>query len=420
MADKTIQIEAPQAVFYGNGRLTLKAKCGGTWSAEEIKSLAWSIGNADGSVFEAAGSGPELSLPLARKNVRRKWGYGCRVRVSFSPTLHATHGLAVIGMGGTPYAPLAAPIASGAVKVHELPDSKRKRSIATLGKTSFSIGLHQSYDGRLGLGLIDYSEGPHFSANAFWPLFGPWAAVVEATTRVEGAQSFVAVNTYDSARITFGLVQFAAHFYDANLVPLLRRWLARKDAAFYFPYLSLKKVDGKDRIHDASGKLLDTKTDPNNTALLDLLNPDGKLVDQNEELLMAGLVHLTRHDPQTCVDQVAQAIRNFRSYLEDMKGKGIHGRPDYIAVVICDIRNQGRASLDDIEKCLKDAQGKPIPDDKAYKALLKLKGKKAKFATRVEELKEAVRKMRDQGLLGRFLYDENSAEFVAPRTGGPA
>lgn len=418
MADKTISIDGPDAAFFTTDSVTLKANCGGTWTAAEKQALAWSVARG-GDEFEPAGQGPELRLPLANKAAKAKWGYGCRVRVGLSPAVQATRGLAVIGIGTTPYTALTVAIAPGDITTRPLEKSKRVRSIATLGTAKFSIGLHQTYQGRLGLGMADSDQGPHYSARTFWPLFGPWAALVEATTRVEGSQTFAAVNTYDDARITFGLVQFGAHYYDANLILLLRRWLARSDAGYYFPNLRLKKVDGKDRIHDANGNLIDTASDPRNKALLDLLNPVSNAIDDAEAVLMAALVHLARHDPQTCVDQVRLAIRNFSSYLKDLKGKEIDGRPDYIAVLVCDIRNQGRASKADIEKCLRDATGR-LSDARAYRALLALKGKNNAFAARVEHLAKAIQRMREQGLLGLYRYDETAGDFVQPKPPGPA
>jgi hypothetical protein len=57
------------------------------------------------------------------------------------------------------------------------------------------------------------------------------------TITCESNRSFTCLNTYDSAAITLGHGQFAAHTPDDNFVAIFREALGHDAAAEYFPVL---------------------------------------------------------------------------------------------------------------------------------------------------------------------------------------
>ena len=421
MADP--KIVGPDIVFSTCGLSTFQADFAGLLTAAEVKELRWLVSRSGGQ-FEPAGStGPVLSLELPPA----PQGYSWRLKVvSAVKQLEAELLLTVIGMTTEPYVQLTAPIAESDIAEVTLPKSKAVRYMAPTSAEGgvFEVGRRTHYKrtkpatDNIGLKSAEPGQGPRFDGRALAPRsdIGHWAMILQASTVAEGGQSFVAANTYDNARMTFGLLQFTPHVPNAQLVLLLRTWLAREDADLYFPMLKLQEVGGKRLIHDRAGKLLEDEH--SNEALQRVLNPDLSRIDGAEKQVLASLIYLARTDARTCLDQVKLGVSNFKGYLHGLKGLGIDGRPDYVCALVCDIRNQGRSGPMTVSQCLRLDQAGKAEHDKVYRALLSIKGrlddkeKVYEFASRVRHVDAAIQDMRASGELGKLKYDEATGGFV--------
>jgi len=79
----------------------------------------------------------------------------------------------------------------------------------------------------------------------------------------------------------------------------------------------------------------------------------------------------------------------------------LDGKPDVVCLLVADIRHQGRGSSLQIRNALASS----APED----ALLRI-GSDV-YPGRVASLKQSIRKLRDDGRLGRLEYDAASGEF---------
>jgi hypothetical protein len=406
---KTLSIKGPALSYSSEGLLHFDADCGGIWSDEEKAGLRWNVVDVVGKTVGTGGTGPSFHLRLATSPT----GYALQVQLGTLDVKAPPLIVSVVGMSVKPYGALAGPIAATSLRSRALSGkNKRIKYTASIGNAVYCAGVETHYGTNIGLGLTGSNEGPRYSAATFAPIVGHWAYILEPTALVEGKGAFSAINSYDGARVTFGFVQFTLNQQDANLVLLLRKWLQRTDGARYFPGLQLLEKNGKKRIYDNAGVLLEN--DKNNSELLDRVNPNKQSIDDAEKCFLASLMHLARHAPETCKDQVELAVQYFKGYLVAMEGDGIDRRPDYICAVICDIRNQGRAKLPEIRSCLVAADGTPLPDSAAYEKLLRIGAKKknSPYLNRVSNLRAYLGKQIESGVLGNKLYDENTGDFI--------
>jgi hypothetical protein len=228
-----------------------------------------------------------------------------------------------------------------------------------------------------------YSPGDH--AN-----LGHWANVIACSTDVEGGGAFEALNTYDRATFTFGLIQFGAHTYNDNFHVFLRSALKRfpQEGGYYFPELRLhkNKVDLElqtDADADA-WQPLTQKDVPDNGALRRFIKPLALEVSSSEVLFAARMVHWTRAQPGLRKIMVEMAVdrarANFKGVADALDGKGIA-----VCAAVFDIRLQGRAkSKKQIEKAL----GSSNPLD----SLLAIKAGTPGEDVRLAHLKTAIEK----------------------------
>jgi len=416
MPNKTLAIDGPTTIFSTVKVQRFKAVCQGVWSQVEKQSLEWVVAFGDYApvVLETNGETALVGIPDQRTGSALHVG----VRLPAADIM-AELSVVVVGMAVRPYAALASPIGDAQVRHRKTIRNGKERvrwELAIAG-AKCALGLETAYRYEndptryLGIGMLAPSEGPRYDAAAFASRYGHWAHLLDATTAVEGGQSFVATNTYDRGRLSFGLIQFASHQPDANLVLLLRQWLQRGDAAVYFPEFELQDDGGVDRIHDRQGNRLESAS--STAALCAALNPDPESAGATEARFLARLIHLMRSDATACDDQVGLAIDNFRQHLRAFHGKGIDGRPDTICVVIGDIKNQGRGDDSAIAKCLMDG-AKKVANGEAMQRMLKIGSRT--YADRIEALKLQIGKRAgSSGPLGAKVYDEATAGFRAPR-----
>lgn len=208
------------------------------------------------------------------------------------------------------------------------------------------------------------ADSQFFYVPADYAELGHWAEVIACSTEVEGGGAFEALNTYDTATFTFGLIQFGAHWYNDNFHLLLRQAFEQfpTDAGRYFPELRLHE-NGIDfeALADADKGIwqrLTNKDDPNNRALRRFIKPVQAEVTASEVLFGARMIHWTRAQPGLRKIMVEMAITrarsNFREVAKALDGKGIA-----VCAAVFDIRLQGRGTLKQINTAL----GKPAPLD---------------------------------------------------------
>jgi hypothetical protein len=262
----------------------------------------------------------------------------------------------------------------------------------------FYIGGRVNYKGLKGLMNVSGQAPDRYDAAPFRQEFGAWADFIYPTAMAEGAL-YHTLNSYDRARFTFGFLQYAAHVPNGDFVLFLRELLALELAAEYFPDLQLRK--GRIwRLRDDSA--VQVETDDSTAALMDYLNPSSQEVEDTEVIQAAKFVHWSKADPAHRRVQVACGIAHMRRAMRDYaRLYALDGKPDVVCLLVADIRHQGRGSSLQIRNALAAA----APED----ALLRI-GSDA-YPGRATSLKQSIRKLRDEGRLGRLEYDAASGDF---------
>jgi hypothetical protein len=262
----------------------------------------------------------------------------------------------------------------------------------------FVVGQEFKLGSRLGLFNSADPVGPFYRGTDWENDFGLRARLLEPTAKAESEGNFVALNTWDAARFTFGFVQFAAHTPNENFVVVLRRLLALPLAAQYFPDLSL--IGG--HIHHATlGPLESTGS---TAALQRFFNPDPAVIDAGSEVAHAArLMHWTRADPGARGAQVAYAVDKMREYLV-RKAADVHGFRDTVCLLVWDIAHQGRAQS--YAQQVKPALQALDPEA----ALLAIGADK--FPGRIATLRGEIARLRGAGVLDRHKYDRATQSFI--------
>jgi hypothetical protein len=253
---------------------------------------------------------------------------------------------------------------------------------------------------------LDVRDAIFFFKPADYPQHRNWADVIACSTEVEGSGAFEAVNTHDQTNFTFGLIQFAAHTYNADFHAYLRAaFLAHTvQASRYFPELRLhtnrKDFEGLDPSTGTWVALTD-KDDLKNLALRRFIKPKDSEVTASELSFAGRMVHWTRAEPgmrTLMVDRaVERAKADCRLFAGDLDGKGIS-----VCAAVFDTRLQGRgggeAAVGKIRKALRS--------NKPLEQVLAIHNKKEK--KRVSDLTKAI----DKRFAGSTLkYDAATGEF---------
>ncbi len=211
------------------------------------------------------------------------------------------------------------------------------------GGSPFFVGRRVRYAAQIGLCNIvpgAPSPRPAFVARNYAPDIGLWAQVMAPTIACEGG-SFTAFNSYDRARFTFGIGQFAAHVPDGPFVGLMRRLLTLAEVQPFFPMLTLR--DGRIcRTHSTGVMPLESAR---STARLMLwMNPRRTAIDGAEVDMAARLIHVTRQYRTARLAQIREMMMAFRRYLRRAAGRlPLDGRPASQCCVLADLMHHGRA-----------------------------------------------------------------------------
>lgn len=302
---------------------------------------------------------------------------------------------AVTGLAGTAVAAPAAP-----VTVATRQDGRKwwaRVGTDPGSDAEFVVGQEFRNGSRLGLFNTADPIGPFFRVAEWEGEFGFWPRLLEPTVAAEGEGHMAALNTWDTARFTFGFVQFAAHTPDANFVVLLRRLLALPAAASYFPGLRLAdgRVTAGDRALEGATSTADLQA---------YFNPNPGAIDAATEVAHAArLIHWTRADPGARRAQVAVALEQMRAYLK-RKAADLDGHLDVHCLLTWDVAHQGRARSYANE--VRPALAATDPE----KALLAIGA--TNYPGRIAALKREIGRLRDAGVLGRRRYDRGTGEFV--------
>ncbi|VBP13340.1 hypothetical protein [Burkholderia pseudomallei] len=182
-----------------------------------------------------------------------------------------------------------------------------------------------------------------YSAQDF-PQFGHWADLIACSVQLEGLGAFEALNTWDHVNFTFGLIQFTAQAYGADLHELLRRAFKNlpQQAGWLFPELKLLGNDfhGRD---PATGdwRPLTNAEDKQNIELRGFLKPVKTEITRDEVLFAARLIHWTRAEPKMRALMVEMAVERAKANMRDVEDL-LDGMDIAVCAAVFDIRLQGR------------------------------------------------------------------------------
>lgn len=242
----------------------------------------------------------------------------------------------------------------------------------------------------------DYARKWLFKGADFQDEFAFWSHFIEPTAICEG-QSFLSLNTYDSARFTFGFGQFAAHVPNGDFVRWFRDMLQRPEAVDYFP--DLKVLNG--HIVGVEGSAVVKLEDDDSTVLLQkYLNPTLDEVEDSEAIAAAKFLHWTVNQEGTRHLQVRHMVNAARRLVSTAdKRLGLDGFTSDVCCVIFDILHQGRSDYDEMKRAL--LQESP------FEALIEV-GVKGE-PVRVRNLKEAMTTRRTE--LQSMKWSSSKADF---------
>lgn len=374
-----------------------EAELGPGWNAPQREQISWLL-ELDGHVLairEDAGPVLRISVPaLAAGRTFRVVPF--HAMVGMGPALEGF----VEDMVAETAAALileAAEVSTAPVTVQTRRDGKKWLARVD-SDPEFVVGQEFKNGSRLGLFNSADTLGPFYRGTDWEADFGLWARLLEPTAVAEGEGNMAALNTWDSARFTFGFVQFAAHTPNENFVLLLRKLLALPLAGRYFPDLSL--VNG--RVHHKTRGALETSS--STAALQSFLNPKPDMIDPSEEVGSAArLMHWTRADSEARRAQVACAVEKMQGYLI-RKSADLDGRLDVLCFLVWDIAHQGRAQS-------YANQVRPALQASNPEAALLSIGED-KFPGRIKALRREIQRLRDAGILGKHKYDKAAKDFV--------
>ena len=268
----------------------------------------------------------------------------------------------------------------------------------------FFVGRRVRYLGRFGLTNIYKRSGPVYRPQDYESEFDHWAWMLYPTTMAESEGYFNCINTYDRARFTFGFYQMAAHTPNSNFVVLLRHLLELESASYYFPDLSVEngqifRVGGEDRVP--------LETPETTRELMNYLNPSGSEVEVLEVIQSAKFIHWATHEMEHQRVQVKVATKKLKDGMRSYARRyDLDGMLDSICLMVADIRHQGRAKSTEIIEALQTGGG----DQRVLTQLLEIGAHS--YAERIQTLKTQIRRLTQNGVLGRRRYNAQLNEFV--------
>jgi hypothetical protein len=247
----------------------------------------------------------------------------------------------------------------------------------------------------------DMYYGPKYAGKDYADRFGHFAYLLELSGYCESKNRFNLINTYDRAKFTYGFYQLAAHTPNDNLILLMRDLVSAGLVADYFP--DLRIVDGKlHQVDDDGGTTnLEAVNGDDLTNFMDYLNPRRKEIDRAEVLNCARLMHLANTSAAAREKQVERSAKILEKKMARWGAKyHLEGKPDTLCAVIADIHHQGRASVAKVKQAL--AGSKPLD---------RLIDINPDYAQRSADLRAIIKKLSDEGNLGKLRYREASNTF---------
>lgn len=277
------------------------------------------------------------------------------------------------------------------------------------GEAEFYVGRETSNATYTGL-MMRASEyyGPTFAAADYAGKLDHWANLLELTGYCESENRFNVINTYDSAKFTFGFFQFAAHTPNDNLVLLFHRLAGLAVFNDYFPELTIR--NGHLHRIDENGGATDLEevmpTGPNGRRQIQLfmnyLNAKLKSHDMQEVLQSARMIHWSNTAPEMRALQVdlANEILQRKMSASYARWYKLDGKSDLICALVADIHHQGRARRELVEAAL--ASDDPVEN---------LITVNPNYSGRIDALRSKTAAMIAAGQLKRKVYRAATNEF---------
>ncbi len=272
----------------------------------------------------------------------------------------------------------------------------------------FYVGRETKNGGYVGLFMSPNEYyGSIYRAEDYIDRYDHWAQLMELTGYCESKNHFNLVNTYDSAKFTFGFYQLAAHTAHDNLILLFRKLMELPNSSEYFPELAL--CDGcLHRVNEDGGLTnleVESKTGPGGRwqlqRFMDFLNAKRLEHDMQEVLQSARLIHWANEDRSMRELQVEIACNILQTKMERYaRWYDLDGKSDIICALIADIHHQGRAVKNRVKAALRSAS----PEKKLITINSRYKG-------RIADLRFKLEVMKSKGLLGKKVYDAGLNEF---------
>ncbi len=274
--------------------------------------------------------------------------------------------------------------------------------------SSFYIGKEIKDDKNKFYGLYMPSNkyyGKKYNGLDYVGMIDHWAFLLHATSYCESNHYFNLHNTYDRAKFTFGFYQLAAHTPNDNLILFFKEIYKLSDFKKYFPELII--LNGKLTRENENGSTTNLEEVVNNGQLqwfMDFLNPNRTLVDKQEILFAARLIHWSNNDQNFRDIQVkiANSILQKKFTERYSKWYNLDGKSDTICAIIADIHHHGRAKKVDVQACLNSSK----PEEK----LLNINDDK--YKNRNSNLKIIISELKAKNKLGIKKYRSGTNEFI--------
>jgi hypothetical protein len=285
------------------------------------------------------------------------------------------------------------------MKIVEFSLEQANKYFGKIDGARFFIGSRVPFEGGKGLMNLTGTPAQRYNRADFRSAHGFWADFIHPTAMAEGAL-YHTLNTYDRAHFTFSFLQFAAHVPNGDFVLYLRALIKLPLALEYFPDLVLADNRIARITEHGTVKLeSDTSTAP----LIDYLNPSLKEIEDTEVIQAAKFVHWVQNDPAHRQAQIDVGIALFKDKMSGYAQRyGLDGAEDTICLLVADIRHQGRAKSPAIVSALHSS--KPL------ESLLALG--EPKYHSRVVVLRQEIKKLVAEGVLGAHKYSTSKKDFV--------
>lgn len=273
----------------------------------------------------------------------------------------------------------------------------------------FYIGRETNNGNYIGLFMrVSEYYGPTYRAADYVDQYDHWAQLMELTGYCESKNHFNLINTYDSAKFTFGFYQLAAHTANDNLILLFRALMELPSSTDYFPELTMH--NGRlHRVDENGGRTdleVETATGPSGRRQLqrfmNFLNAK-RLEHDKQEVLQAARVIYWANEDQVHRDlqvEVANDILQTKMARRYAHWYDIDGRSDTICALIADIHHQGRASRSKVKAALRSNH--PVE---------KLITVNPNYTGRIKDLRTKIAEMTAIGQLGKKTYNAGQNEF---------